>query len=52
MISAQCYADAPEVRICTLILLECPPLFVPVDVRELGLRGALNGTREEAFAGS
>jgi hypothetical protein len=32
------------------ILMVCPALFVPVDVRETGMRGALNGTREEAYA--
>jgi hypothetical protein len=30
--------------------LECPASFVPVDLRETGMRGALNGTRKEAYA--
>ena len=34
------------------LYLECPALFVPVDVRETGMRGALNGTRKEAYAGA
>jgi hypothetical protein len=32
--------------------VECLALFVPVDVRETGMRGALNGTRKEAYAGA
>ena len=30
--------------------VECPALFVPVDVRETGMKGAWNGTRKEAYA--
>ena len=32
--------------------LEYLALFVRVDMRETGMRGALNGGREEAYAGS
>ena len=34
------------------LLLECPAIFVPVEVRETGMRGALNGTREEEYTGA
>jgi len=29
--------------------VECPALFVPVCMRETGMRGALNGTWKEAY---
>src|ERR1035441_10487366 len=29
--------------------VECPALFVPVKMRQTGTRGALYGTREEAY---
>lgn len=32
--------------------LECPAPFVPVAVRETGMKGAWNGTRQEADAGA
>jgi hypothetical protein len=32
--------------------LECPATFVPAAMRETGMRGALNGTREEEYAGA
>ena len=32
------------------IRLECPAFFVPVSMRETGTKGALNGTRKEAYA--
>jgi hypothetical protein len=35
-----------------LLFVEHPATFVPVDVRETGMRGALNGARKEAFAGT
>jgi len=31
------------------VQLECPALFVPVCMRETGMRGALNGTWKEAY---
>jgi hypothetical protein len=30
--------------------LECPANFVPVGMRQTGMRGAWNGTRKEAFS--
>ena len=33
-----------------LVVVECPATFVPVDVRETGMRGALHGTRKGAYA--
>jgi hypothetical protein len=33
-------------------MAECPALFVPVDVRETGMKGAFHGTREEAYSGA
>lgn len=35
-----------------LLQLECPALFVPVEVRETGMRGALNGARKEKYTGA
>jgi hypothetical protein len=32
--------------------LECPANFVPVEMRQAGMRGAWNGTREEAYTGA
>jgi hypothetical protein len=32
--------------------LECPANFVPVGMRQTGMRGAWNGTRKEAYAGA
>ena len=37
-----------ELRKTGLARLECPANFVPVDLRQTGVRGAWNGTREEA----
>ena len=37
-------------KVCSKFVLECPASFVPVDVRETGMRGALHGTRKEAYA--
>jgi hypothetical protein len=36
----------------TLLGLECPALFVPVEVRETGMKGAFDGTREKEYAGA
>lgn len=33
-----------------MLPLECPALFVPVKMRQTGTRGALYGTREEAYS--
>jgi hypothetical protein len=33
-------------------MMECPATFVPAAMRETGMRGALNGTREEEYAGA
>lgn len=30
-----------------LVVMECPAIFVPVELRETGMRGALNGTRKK-----
>ena len=32
------------------LFLECPATFVPVDLRETGMEGALNGARKEAYS--
>jgi hypothetical protein len=32
--------------------LECPAFFVPVEMRQTGTRGAIYGTREEAYGGA
>jgi hypothetical protein len=32
--------------------VECPANFVPVGMRQTGMRGAWNGTRKEAYAGA
>jgi hypothetical protein len=32
--------------------MECPALFVPVEMRQTGTRGAIYGTREEAHGGA
>ena|GEM_PF-6356881 len=32
--------------------LECPAAFVPESMRQTGIRGALDGTREEAYSGA
>jgi hypothetical protein len=32
--------------------VECPAPFVPVDVRETGMKGVLNGSCKEAYAGA
>jgi hypothetical protein len=34
------------------VRLVCPANLVPVEMRQTGMRGALNGTREEAHAGA
>ncbi|MGB7556251.1 MAG: hypothetical protein WBM04_17925, partial [Candidatus Korobacteraceae bacterium] len=34
------------------VILECPANLVPVDVRQTGMRGACNGTREKVFGGA
>jgi predicted AAA+ superfamily ATPase len=34
------------------LALECPAVFVPVAKRETGMRGALNGAKEEVHAGA
>jgi hypothetical protein len=39
-------------EVYALAPLECPALFVPVAMRETGMRGALNGARKEAYAGA
>jgi hypothetical protein len=30
--------------------VECPVPFVPVNLRETGMKGALNGARKEAYS--
>ena len=34
------------------MVLECPANFVPVEMRQTGMRGAWNGTRKEAYTGA
>jgi hypothetical protein len=33
-----------------VLLLECPVLFVPVEMRQTGMRGAEDGEGKEAYA--
>jgi hypothetical protein len=34
------------------VIVECPATFVPVEMRQTGTRGAVYGTREEAYGGA
>jgi hypothetical protein len=35
-----------------IVLVECPATFVPVEMRQTGMRGTGYGTREEAYGGA
>jgi K+-sensing histidine kinase KdpD len=41
-----------QLRILTEAILECPANFVPVTMRQTGMRGAWNGARETAYTGA
>jgi hypothetical protein len=36
----------------TVALMECPATFVPVEMRQTGMRGTDYGTRKEAYGGA
>jgi len=46
-------AVALKCRFCNTDLeVECPATFVPVEMRQTGMRGTGYGTREEAYGGA
>jgi hypothetical protein len=49
---AQNYSQNQMIEGCLLDHrhVECPASFVPVEVRQTGMRGAIYGTREEAYS--